>query len=136
MNFSPRVINRKFNELTQVPNTAIIDYNFYVDDILQSYTNHNEEEEGQPMAQAQSTETQREYPAVIKLEQPTIPMEVEEAIGGEEIELYSNYCFEPDSFMSIDWDMEKDDVATNDFEGEVLVLEKQPSLLSELWKEC
>ena len=62
-------------------------------------------------------------------------MEVEEAIG-EEMELYSNYCFEPDSFMSIDWDMTKDDVATNDFEGEVLVLEKQPSLLSELWKEC
>ena len=86
-------------------------------------------------------EIDQEYPALIKNEQPTmtlpIPMDVEPWMEVEELYYYGNYLDKQDSFMSIDeWDLGPNEVATDDYEGEVLVLEKQPSLLSQLWKEC
>ena len=47
INFHPKVLNKKFTDLSRLPDASIINYNYSVDEILEDYTTHTEEEDTQ-----------------------------------------------------------------------------------------
>jgi len=82
--FSPKTINSKFTDLCALPTDKIIDYNFIVDEILEEYTTHTEEEDTvQPMQVLNPIQ-----PAVSMSQGP--PMDVEREFKQQE-EVHDNY---------------------------------------------